>query len=110
MGQIEAVIFNLDGVLVTTDACHFQAWRQMAREHGIPFDKGMDETIRGKSRMDGLSLMLENSPAQLFRGRKAGSGHPGECAAGSPEADFRADSLVLVDLPALIARANQQQN
>lgn len=49
MGQIEAVIFHLDGVLVTTDACHFQAWRQMAREHGIPFDKGMYETIRAKA-------------------------------------------------------------
>lgn len=70
MGRIEAVIFNLDGVLVTTDACHFQAWQQMAREHGIPFDKATYELIRGKSRAEGLELILSGARRSFSAGEK----------------------------------------
>ena len=30
--MIKAVIFDLDGVLVTTDELHFSAWKQLADE------------------------------------------------------------------------------
>ena len=33
--MIKAVIFDLDGVLVTTDELHLQAWKQLADELGI---------------------------------------------------------------------------
>ena len=32
--MIEAVIFNLDGVLVCSDECHYRAWTQLAHEQG----------------------------------------------------------------------------
>ena len=33
--MIQAVIFNLDGVLVCTDECHYHAWTKLAYEQGI---------------------------------------------------------------------------
>ncbi len=56
-------------------------------------------------------LVVEDEEDGLIAAHRAGMRALGlGKAAGSPEADFRADSLALVDLPALIARANQQQN
>ena len=34
-GSIRAVIFDLDGVLVTTDNAHYLAWKRMADEEGF---------------------------------------------------------------------------
>ena len=36
--KITAVIFDLDGVIVSTDECHYRAWKKMADEEGIYFD------------------------------------------------------------------------
>ena len=59
--MIKAVIFDLDGVLVTTDDCHYEAWKQMADEEGIVFNRQINERLRGVSRMDSLDIILENS-------------------------------------------------
>ena len=59
--MIHAVIFNLEGVLVTTDHCHEQAWREMAIENGIPFDKNTFERMRGLSRQDALEVLLSRA-------------------------------------------------
>lgn len=56
--MIQAVIFNLEGVLVTTDACHHQAWQAMAYENGIPFDELTYERMRGLSRSEALDILL----------------------------------------------------
>jgi len=55
---IEAVIFDLDGVLVSTDELHFQAWQSIAKELGVPFDREANERLRGVSRMESLELLL----------------------------------------------------
>ena len=36
--MISDVLFDLDGVLVTTDILHFQAWKELADRLGIPAD------------------------------------------------------------------------
>lgn len=59
--MIQAVIFDLDGVLVTTDECHFQAWKAMADEAGIPFTRKDNERLRGVSRMESLEIILEKA-------------------------------------------------
>ena len=59
--MIQAVIFNLEGVLVTTDACHHQAWQAMAYENGIPFDELTYERMRGLSRNDALNILLSRA-------------------------------------------------
>lgn len=60
--MILSVIFDLDGVLVSTDDCHYEAWLQMAQDEGIPFDREINLRLRGVSRMDCLEIILEKSP------------------------------------------------
>lgn len=59
--KIEAVIFDLDGVIVSTDDCHYKAWKKMADEEGIYFDKEINNRLRGVSRMASLEIVLERS-------------------------------------------------
>ncbi len=58
---MKAVIFDLDGVLVSTDNFHYEAWKQMADEEGIHFDRNINERLRGVSRMASLDIILEKS-------------------------------------------------
>ncbi len=58
---ILGVVFDLDGVLVSTDNCHYLAWKKMADEEGIPFDRIINERLRGVSRMESLSIILEKA-------------------------------------------------
>jgi beta-phosphoglucomutase len=59
--MIRGVIFDLDGVIVSTDDCHYRAWKRMADEEGIYFDRSINERLRGVSRMDSLSIILERA-------------------------------------------------
>ena len=59
--MIKAVIFDLDGVIVSTDDCHYKAWKKMADEEGIYFDKTINNRLRGVSRMASLDIILERS-------------------------------------------------
>lgn len=59
--SIKAVIFDLDGVIVSTDDCHYRAWKRMADEEGIYFDFVINERLRGVSRMESLSIILEKA-------------------------------------------------
>jgi alpha,alpha-trehalose phosphorylase len=58
---IKAVIFDLDGVIVSTDEFHFQAWKQLADAEGIPFTRTDNERLRGVSRMESLEILLEKA-------------------------------------------------
>ncbi len=55
----EAVIFDLDGVLVHTDRFHYLAWKQLSDEKGIYFDEEINQRLRGVSRMESLEIILE---------------------------------------------------
>lgn len=58
----KAVIFDLDGVVVTTDELHYLAWKQLANELGIEnFTKEDNVRQRGVSRMASLEVVLEKS-------------------------------------------------
>ena len=59
--KIRAVIFDLDGVIVTTDECHYQAWKRVADKEGIMFTREVNERLRGVSRMASLEIVLENA-------------------------------------------------
>lgn len=58
---IEAVIFDLDGVICRTDQFHYQAWKAVANRLGIPFDERVNARLRGVSRMESLEIILEQS-------------------------------------------------
>lgn len=60
--MIKAVIFDLDGVLVTTDILHFNARKALAEELGIHnFTKADNARQRGVSRMASLEVVLEKT-------------------------------------------------
>ncbi len=59
--EIKAVIFDLDGVIVSTDECHYKAWKKIADEEGIYFDRQINERLRGVSRMESLDIVLERA-------------------------------------------------
>lgn len=60
--MIKAVIFDLDGVLVTTDSMHYEAWKKLGEEIGITnFTKEDNIRRRGISRMASLEILLEKT-------------------------------------------------
>lgn len=61
LNNIKAVIFDLDGVIVSTDDCHYEAWQQMADSKGIYFDREINQRLRGVSRMESLEILLERA-------------------------------------------------
>ena len=56
--DVDAVIFDLDGVLTDTSEFHYLAWKRLAEEEGIPFDRRTNERLRGVSRRESLSIIL----------------------------------------------------
>src|SRR5665213_3746197 len=54
----EAVIFDLDGVLVDTAVFHLAAWRRIANELGFTFDDGIAESLKGVGREAALRTIL----------------------------------------------------
>ena len=59
---MNAIIFDLDGVLCHTDEYHYMAWKAIADELHIPFNREVNNQLRGVSRMESLELILRNSP------------------------------------------------
>lgn len=59
--KIKAVIFDLDGVIVSTDEYHYLAWKEIADREGIYFDRTINERLRGVSRMESLEILLEKA-------------------------------------------------
>ncbi len=55
----KAVIFDLDGVICSTDEYHYQAWKKMADSMSIYFDRTINNRLRGVSRMESLEIILE---------------------------------------------------
>ncbi|MBC1500191.1 beta-phosphoglucomutase [Listeria weihenstephanensis] len=56
--QLEAVIFDLDGVITDSAHFHYLAWKQLAADIDIEIDEAFNETLKGISRMDSLDLIL----------------------------------------------------
>lgn len=55
--MIRGVIFDLDGVLVSTDIMHCKAWMDTCKQWDITFsDKNMD-LLRGVSRMESVNII-----------------------------------------------------
>ena len=52
------VIFDLDGVLTDTVELHFRSWKLLTDELGIPFDRRINESLRGLSRSKSLEIVL----------------------------------------------------
>jgi len=69
--MIKAVIFDLDGVIVSTDHCHYEAWKMMADEENIYFDEAINNRLRGVSRMASLEIVLERAEKSYTEDEKS---------------------------------------
>lgn len=58
MNDIYAIIFDLDGVICSTDQYHYLAWKALADRLGLPFDERVNGLLRGVSRMESLEIIL----------------------------------------------------
>ena len=70
-GTIQAVIFDLDGVLADTASLHCRAWRRLAGEIGVPFDERVNERLKGIDRMTSLEIILEQAGRPATQAEKA---------------------------------------
>jgi len=68
--KIEGIIFDLDGVIVSTDRYHYLAWKALADELNISFNEIDNERLRGVSRMESLDIILEKSNHQYTNEQK----------------------------------------
>ena len=51
-------IFDLDGVITDSAEFHFRAWKRLADEEGIPFNREDNEALRGIPRRQSLMILL----------------------------------------------------
>jgi len=57
-----AVLFDLDGVLVSTDEFHYRSWKRIAQEEGFDFfDHEFNHKFRGVARMECVELLTRAS-------------------------------------------------
>lgn len=56
---LQGVIFDLDGVITDTAEYHYRAWKRLADEEGLPFNREMNERCRGVTRRDSLMIILD---------------------------------------------------
>ena len=67
---MKGIIFDLDGVICHTDEYHYLAWKAMADSLNIPFDRQVNNRLRGVSRMASLEIILESFRGQLSQAEK----------------------------------------
>lgn len=59
MSKIRGLIFDLDGVIVSTEKKHYDAWKNIADQLSIFFDEKTNENLKGLSRIDSLKFLLK---------------------------------------------------
>ena len=69
--RYKGIIFDLDGVICSTDEYHYQAWKALADRLGIPFDRERNNLLRGVSRMASLEIILEKADRAYSDAEKA---------------------------------------
>ena len=67
----KGIIFDLDGVICSTDEYHYLAWKALAERLGIPFSREINNQLRGISRMESLEIVLKGSGRQYPDTEKA---------------------------------------
>ncbi|MGN1261728.1 MAG: beta-phosphoglucomutase [Candidatus Enteromonas sp.] len=69
--MVQGVIFDLDGVICSTDEFHYLAWKALADKEGIPFDRETNNLLRGVSRMASLEIILRKATRSYSEEEKA---------------------------------------
>lgn len=62
--DIEAFIFDLDGVITDTSEYHYRAWQRFCDDEAIPFDRERCEHLRGIHRTEAMQWLLAGRSAE----------------------------------------------
>ena len=57
--KVKAIIFDLEGVICFTDEYQYRAWKVQADKLNAPFDRTINNRLRGIGRMASLEIILE---------------------------------------------------
>ncbi|MHC1719388.1 MAG: beta-phosphoglucomutase [Clostridiaceae bacterium] len=57
--NIKACLFDLDGVILSTDKYHYLAWKRLANHLGFDFSEKDNEKLKGIGRMESLDMLLD---------------------------------------------------
>ncbi len=68
--KYKGIIFDLDGVICSTDHYHYLAWKALADRLGAYFDETINNRLRGVSRMASLDIVLERYNGTLTEEEK----------------------------------------
>ncbi len=69
--MIKAVLFDLDGVLVSTDEYHYRSWKKLADEEGFDFfDHEFNHKFRGVARMECVEILLRTAGRDYSQDQK----------------------------------------
>ncbi|MFT4197138.1 MAG: beta-phosphoglucomutase [Pseudoxanthomonas sp.] len=66
-----ALLFDLDGVLTDTARTHYRSWQRLADEIGVPFDRQVNERLKGVDRMASLDIVLERAGREFDAAERA---------------------------------------
>jgi beta-phosphoglucomutase len=99
---IDAVLFDLDGVIVRSDEYHYRGWKQLADEEGWDFDKTLNHQLRGVSRMDSLQIILDHNNVEISEEEKRAladrkNGYYRESLSDMNEGDYIPGAVELMD-------------
>lgn len=61
MKKYKGIIFDLDGVICSTDELHYKAWKEIARTLNLRFDEIMNNKLRGIGREESLKIILKEN-------------------------------------------------
>ncbi len=68
--NFKGIIFDLDGVICSTDEFHYRAWKELCNMYGLHFDWVMNNKLRGVSRKDSLEIILKLNNASFSEKEK----------------------------------------
>lgn len=68
---VRAFLFDLDGVIVTTDHGHRLGWQTLAREQGWDFPDELANQLRGIARPEALDRILRHNQVQASEAQRA---------------------------------------
>ncbi len=61
MKMYKGIIFDLDGVICSTDELHYQAWKSIADELHLHFDESINDMLRGIGRKESMQIILNEN-------------------------------------------------
>ena len=63
--SFKGAVFDLDGVLTSTDEHHYLAWKHIADAQGWEFTRELNMQLRGVSRRESLMIIARHNQAEL---------------------------------------------